>query len=468
MEFTLHDIRGARHPVDQLGRPLHDLRISVMDRCNFRCPYCMPKAQFHENYRFLKSQERLSFEEIARLARLFASLGVHKLRLTGGEPLLRANLPDLIGDLSGIPGIEDIALTTNGVLLAQHAVELQANGLKRVTVSLDTLDKEIFTRMSGGFGALEQVLQGIDAAIAAGLAPVKVNAVIERGVNDHSALDLVEHFRGTPVIVRFIEFMDVGNRNDWRPELVVPSRELAARINARWPMHPVSENYRGEVAQRWRFDDGAGEVGFISSVSQPFCGACTRARLSSEGKFYTCLFATQGLDLREALRGGATDADLLQMIRGTWLTRTDRYSELRELRRRDRRSGGPEDRDVLHRRLRIMTFSHLDADRRPTMVDVGGKTATKRTAVAEARVLFPPAVAAALRASGLRSSKGPIFDTAIIAGVMAAKRTHELIPFCHPLGIENCHIGIELEGDSRRDPMHGERAPQDGRRDGGA
>ena len=339
MEFTLHDIRGARHPVDQLGRPLHDLRISVMDRCNFRCPYCMPKSQFHENYRFLKSQERLSFEEIARLARLFANLGVQKLRLTGGEPLLRANLPDLIGDLSGIPGIEDIALTTNGVLLSQHAVELQANGLKRVTVSLDTLDKEIFTHMSGGFAALEQVLQGIDAAIAAGLAPVKVNAVIERGVNDHCALDLVEHFRGTPVIVRFIEFMDVGNRNEWRPELVVPSRELAARVNARWPMHPVSENYRGEVAQRWRFDDGAGEVGFISSVSQPFCGACTRARLSSEGKFYTCLFATKGLDLREALRSGAADADLLQMIRGIWLTRTDRYSEQRELQRRDRDPG---------------------------------------------------------------------------------------------------------------------------------
>ncbi len=339
MEFTLHDIRGARHPADQLGRPLHDLRISVMDRCNFRCPYCMPKSQFHENYRFLKSQERLSFEEIARLARLFANLGVQKLRLTGGEPLLRANLPDLIGDLSGIPGIEDIALTTNGVLLSQHAVELQANGLKRVTVSLDTLDKEIFTRMSGGFAALEQVLQGIDAAIAAGLAPIKINAVIERGVNDHSALDLVEHFRGTPVIVRFIEFMDVGNRNEWRPELVVPSRELAARVNARWPMHPVSENYRGEVAQRWRFDDGAGEVGFISSVSQPFCGACSRARLSSEGKFFTCLFATKGLDLREAQRSGAADADMLQMIRGTWLTRTDRYSEQRELLRRDRGPG---------------------------------------------------------------------------------------------------------------------------------
>jgi cyclic pyranopterin phosphate synthase len=256
------------------------------------------------------------------------------LRLTGGEPLLRANLPDLIGDLTAISGIEDIALTTNGVLLGQHAVDLHANGLRRVTVSLDTLDKDIFSRMSGGFAALDQVLHGIDAAIAAGLTPVKINSVVERGVNDHAVLDLVEHFRGKPVIVRFIEFMDVGNRNAWRPEMVVPSRELVARISARWPMHPVSENYRGEVAQRWRFDDGAGELGFISSVSQPFCGACSRARLSSEGKFYTCLFATQGLDLRAAMRAGAGDADLLNVIRGKWLGRTDRYSELRdELRR---------------------------------------------------------------------------------------------------------------------------------------
>ncbi|HEY3655432.1 MAG TPA: GTP 3',8-cyclase MoaA [Steroidobacteraceae bacterium] len=336
MESTIHDIRGADHPLDKFARPLHDLRISVMDRCNFRCPYCMPKQQFHDNYRFLKSQERLSFEEIVRLSRLFSTLGVRKLRLTGGEPLLRTNLPDLIGDLTAIPAIEDIALTTNGVLLGQHAVDLHANGLRRVTVSLDTLDKEIFARMSGGFAALDQVLHGIDAAVAAGLTPVKINAVIERGVNDHTALDLVEHFRGKAVIVRFIEFMDVGNRNAWRPEMVVPSRELAARISARWPMHPVSENYRGEVAQRWRFDDGAGELGFISSVSQPFCGACSRARLSSEGKFYTCLFATQGLDLRAAMRAGAGDADLLNLIRGKWLGRTDRYSEQRnELRRAD-------------------------------------------------------------------------------------------------------------------------------------
>jgi len=335
MTSIIHDIRGAQNPLDRLGRPLHDLRISVMDRCNFRCPYCMPKEQFHENYQFLKSRERLSFEEIVRLTKLFTGLGVRKVRLTGGEPLLRANLADLVGDLTCIPGIEDIALTTNGVLLANHAVDLHANGLKRITVSLDSLDKDIFARLSGGFGALEQVLAGIDAAIAAGMTPVKINAVLERGVNDHTALDLVEHFRGTPVIVRFIEFMDVGNRNHWRPDMVVPSRELAAQISARWPMHPVSQNYRGEVARRWRFDDGGGEVGFISSISQPFCGDCSRARLSSEGKFYTCLFAAQGIDLRAPMRDGADDAEMLRIIRGAWVGRTDRYSELREQLRRD-------------------------------------------------------------------------------------------------------------------------------------
>ena len=324
-------------PLDRLQRPLHDLRISVMDRCNFRCPYCMPKEQFHEHYRFLKSQERLSFDEIVRLARLFAALGVRKLRLTGGEPLLRANLADLVGDLTSIAGVDDIALTTNGVLLGQHAVDLHANGLRRVTVSLDTLDKEVFARLSGGFNALDQVLSGIDAAIAAGLTPVKINAVIERGVNDHTVLGLLEHFRGSPVIVRFIEYMDVGNRNQWRPEMVVPSRELAAKINECWPIHPIAENYPGEVAKRWRFEDGGGEVGFISSVSQPFCGACSRARLSSEGKFFTCLFATDGLDLRAPLRAGAGDGELLQLIRGAWSVRADRYSELRDELRLSRR-----------------------------------------------------------------------------------------------------------------------------------
>jgi len=308
---------------------MHDLRISVMDRCNFRCPYCMPRETFHERYRFLGSHERLSFDEIVRLARLFVQLGVRKLRLTGGEPLLRANLPDLIGDLTAIPGVEDVALTTNGVLLARYAGELKAAGLKRVTVSLDSLDDAVFARMSGGFGGVAEVLDGIEAARRAELTPVKVNAVVQRGVNDHTALGLVERFRGTGVIVRFIEYMDVGNRNHWSSDLVVPSRELAAQIGARWPLAPLRPDYRGEVAERYAFADGAGEVGFISSVSQPFCGDCSRARLSSDGVLYSCLFATHGTSLRDALRGGASDDALLEQIRATWSKRTDRYSELR-------------------------------------------------------------------------------------------------------------------------------------------
>ena len=316
-------------PRDTLSRPMHDLRISVMDRCNFRCPYCMPRETFHERYRFLGSHERLSFDEIVRLARLFVQLGVRKLRLTGGEPLLRANLPDLIGDLTAIPGVEDVALTTNGVLLARYAGELKAAGLKRVTVSLDSLDDAVFARMSGGFGGVAEVLDGIEAARRAELTPVKVNAVVQRGVNDHTALGLVERFRGTGVIVRFIEYMDVGNRNHWSSDLVVPSRELAAQIGARWPLAPLRPDYRGEVAERYAFADGAGEVGFISSVSQPFCGDCSRARLSSDGVLYSCLFATHGTSLRDALRGGASDDALLEQIRATWSKRTDRYSELR-------------------------------------------------------------------------------------------------------------------------------------------
>lgn len=320
----------VNHPRDTLGRPLHDLRISVMDRCNFRCPYCMPRETFHENYRFLKSSERLSFEEITRLTRLFVLLGVRKVRLTGGEPLLRPNIAELVGELTVLEGVQDVALTTNGVLLAQHAAELKANGLHRITVSLDTLDPELFKQMSGGFAERDRVLEGIKAAQDAGLTPIKINAVIERGINDHTALDLVEHFRGTGVIVRFIEYMDVGNRNRWSMERVVPSKELLQRIAERWPLHPVRENYRGEVAERYAFDDGAGEIGFISSVSNPFCGDCTRARLSSEGVFYTCLFATRGTDLRGPLRSGATDEELLDIIRATWMNRGDHYSELRQ------------------------------------------------------------------------------------------------------------------------------------------
>ena len=319
---------------DQLGRPMHDLRISVMDRCNFRCPYCMPKETFHDRYRFLRTSERLGFNEIVRVARAAVALGVRKLRLTGGEPLLRPRLAELVGELSMIDDVEDIALTTNGVLLAQHASELKANGLGRVTVSLDSLDPEVFARMSGGFGGLDDVLEGIEAAIEAGLGPVKINAVVRRGANDHTVLPLLEHFRGSPVIVRLIEYMDVGNRNEWRREEVVPSAELLRQIAARWPVTPLPGSYHGEVAKRYRYDDGAGEIGFISSVSAPFCGDCTRARLSSEGMFYTCLFAANGTDLRGALRGGASDDELVSLVRAAWNGREDRYSEMREALRR--------------------------------------------------------------------------------------------------------------------------------------
>jgi cyclic pyranopterin phosphate synthase len=321
---------GPLNPVvDQLGRPVHDLRISVMDRCNFRCPYCMPKETFHDRYRFLRATERLGFEEIVRIARAGIALGVRKLRLTGGEPLLRADLSDLVAELSILEGIEDLALTTNGVLLAQHAAELKGNGLHRVTVSLDTLDAHVFSSMSGGFGGVEQVLEGIAAALDAGLHPVKVNVVVRRGVNDHTVLPLLERFRRTPVIVRLIEYMDVGNRNAWQPHEVVPSAELLAAIRERWAVTARPGDYRGEVAERYRYDDGAGEIGFISSVSAPFCGACSRARLSSEGVLYTCLFATAGTDLRAPLRAGATDDELLDLLRGAWASRDDRYSERR-------------------------------------------------------------------------------------------------------------------------------------------
>jgi len=332
---TVVPLSRLQQPRDAFARPMHDLRISVMDRCNFRCPYCMPKEKFHEKYQFMRTAERLSFEEIVRLARAFVPLGVRKLRLTGGEPLLRANLPDLISDLNNIPGIEDVALTTNGVLLAQHAAELVAAGLKRATVSLDSLDPEVFRKMNGGLGTVEDVLNGIEHARRAGLEPIKINAVIQRGLNDHTALDLVDRFRGTGVIVRFIEYMDVGNRNDWKPELVVPSKELAARINARWAIEPLQANYRGEVAERYGFKDGNGEVGFVSSVTQPFCGDCSRARLSADGVFYTCLFATAGTSLRDVIRCGATDDELALLVRNVWTKRTDRYSELRaELRQK--------------------------------------------------------------------------------------------------------------------------------------
>ena len=305
-----------------------------MDRCNFRCPYCMPETTYGEHFNFLGNDERLSFDEIERLAGLAASLGVSKLRLTGGEPLLRPRLAELVSRLRRLEGVEDLAMTTNGVLLARYAQDLRETGLDRVTISLDTLDPAVFHRMSGGRGALEDVLAGIEAALAAGFPKgIKLNAVIQRGVNDHTALDLVERFRGSGIIVRFIEYMDVGNRNDWASDAVVPSRSLVEQINARWPLKAVTPEYAGEVAARYRFRDGIGEIGMISSVSNPFCGGCSRARLSSEGLLYTCLFATKGTDLRTPLRDGADDESLRDLLRNVWLGRADRYSEERAARR---------------------------------------------------------------------------------------------------------------------------------------
>jgi GTP 3',8-cyclase len=316
-------------PRDTLDRPLHDLRISVMDRCNFRCPYCMPRETFHEHYRFLKANERLSFEEITRLTRLFVQLGVQKVRLTGGEPLLRPNISELVGELTALEGVQDVALTTNGVLLAQHAAELKANGLHRITVSLDTLDPEIFKQMSGGFDELDRVLAGLRAASAAGLAPIKINCVVERGLNDHTLLDLIGHFRGTGIIVRFIEYMDVGSSNRWRLQDVMTAAEIIQKVNAWLPVAPIQANYPGEVAGRWRYQDGSGELGVIASVTQPFCRACTRARLATDGRLYTCLFAAAGHDLRALLRTGASDQQLVEALAGIWAGRADRYSEQR-------------------------------------------------------------------------------------------------------------------------------------------
>ncbi|MDJ0812491.1 MAG: GTP 3',8-cyclase MoaA [Woeseiaceae bacterium] len=314
---------------DALERPLHDLRISLLDRCNFRCPYCMPESEFHDAYQFLTKSERLTHDEILKIARVATSLGVSKLRLTGGEPLLDKKLPSLVNGLAQLDGVEDLALTTNAMLLAPVAQTLADAGLQRVTISLDSLDEDVFRQMSGGRGDLATVLEAIDAAEVAGLSPIKINVVVERGVNDHTILDLLDHFRGTGHIVRLIEYMDVGNRNGWRMDQVVPSRELLERVEARWPLRRVDRNYPGEVARRYEYEDGQGEIGFISSVTEPFCGSCSRARLSSDGMLYTCLFANQGTDLREPLRNGADEDELADILSRIWLQRADRYSELR-------------------------------------------------------------------------------------------------------------------------------------------
>lgn len=315
-------------PSDTLRRPLRDLRISVTDRCNFRCTYCMPKDVFGPDYRFLPRSAVLTFEEITRLARIFKGLGVEKIRLTGGEPLLRRNLERLIEMLAGL-GDLDLTLTTNGSALAQRARGLRAAGLRRVTVSLDSLDDAVFRAMNDVDFPVARVLEGIDAAAAAGLAPVKINMVVQRGVNDHTIVDMARRFKGTGHIVRFIEFMDVGSSNGWRMDDVVPSAEVVRRIDAELPLEPVDPNYFGEVAERWRYRDGSGEIGVISSVTQAFCRTCTRARLSTDGGLYTCLFATSGYDLRALLRGASTDEEIRGAIARIWTARSDRYSEIR-------------------------------------------------------------------------------------------------------------------------------------------
>ncbi len=318
---------------DRFGRPLRDLRISVTDRCNWRCPYCMPAEIFGERYEFMPKPEVLTFEEIERLAGIFVDLGVTKLRITGGEPTVRAELPKLISRLARIrtpEGAEtDLTLTTNGFLLAKMAQELKDGGLRRVTVHLDSLDEETFKKMSGRPYGPQKTLEGIEAAARVGLSPVKVNCVVQRGMNDGQLVDMARHFKGTGHILRFIEFMDVGTRNAWNMKQVVPARDIFEQVNAVFPLDPADPKYRGEVAERYLYRDGTGEIGIIASVSKPFCGDCTRARLTTDGRLVTCLFASKGKDLKTPMRSGASDDDLRDIITGVWSKRTDRYSELR-------------------------------------------------------------------------------------------------------------------------------------------
>lgn len=313
---------------DTLGRPLRDLRISVTDRCTFRCPHCMPR-DVYDGHEYLPRSEILTYAEIERIARVTAGLGVRKIRLTGGEPLLRRDLAILVAALTGIDGIEDLALTTNGHLLAARAADLAAAGLDRITVSLDALDDAAAAAMSDTDVPVATILEAMDEAERVGLGPVKINTVVRRGWNDDQILPIVERFRGTGRTVRFIEFMDVGTTNRWDETEVVPSRDLLAAISARWPVEPVERSHPGEVAETYRFVDGEGTIGFISSVSQPFCADCSRLRLSAAGSIYTCLFATDGTDLKQPIRSGATDDDLAGIVTGVWRDRTDRYSEVR-------------------------------------------------------------------------------------------------------------------------------------------
>ena len=314
---------------DTLHRPLRDLRISVTDRCNFRCVYCMPKEVFGRDFQFLPPGMLLTFEEITRLARIFIALGVEKVRITGGEPLVRRDVEKLIAMLSALDGLRDLTLTTNGSLLAKKASALKDAGLRRVTVSLDSLDDAVFKAMNDVDFPVARVLEGIEAASAVGLDPIKINVVVKRGVNDHCLVDMARYFHGTGHILRFIEYMDVGATNGWRLDDVVPAAEIIQKISAELPLEPVDPNYSGEVARRYRYTDGGGEIGVIASVTQPFCGACTRARLSSEGKLYTCLFASHGHDLRALLRQDKSDEEIAALVGGIWTNRRDRYSELR-------------------------------------------------------------------------------------------------------------------------------------------
>jgi len=314
---------------DTLARPLKDLRISVLDRCNLRCTYCMPEESLHARGVFLRPQYLLSDGEIELLVRVFAGLGVHKVRLTGGEPLLRPGFVELVNRISSVEGITDLALTTNAVLLPRHAVALKEAGLNRITVSLDSLDEAIFRQMAGDRGSVKEVLEGMEAAEQAGFLNMKINTVVQRDVNDHTVVDLVGHFRNSGHTVRLIEFMDVGNVNHWNRELVVPSADLLKRIHDRWPLQPVAKQPAGETARRYAFTDGAGEVGFISSITEPFCGDCTRARITAEGLFYSCLFSARGTVLRDKIREGMGADELTEVIRELWTKRADRYSELR-------------------------------------------------------------------------------------------------------------------------------------------
>jgi cyclic pyranopterin phosphate synthase len=314
-------------PLDRLGRPLHDLRVSVTDRCNFRCVYCMPREVFGRDFQFLERAQLLTFEEIERLVRIFVAAGVEKIRLTGGEPLVRRDLHRLVAGIAAIPGVRDLTLTTNGSLLARQAAALADAGMRRVTVSLDSLDDEVFRRMNDADFPVARVLEGIAAAEAAGLLPLKINMVVRRGLNEESILPMARHFRAGGHILRFIEYMDVGHSNGWRLDDVVPAAEIVAAIDHEMPLELVPPNYPGEVADRWRYRDGGGEVGVIASVTQPFCRDCTRARLSAEGTLYTCLFAVDGHDLRTPLRAGASDDALAARLSTTWGLRTDRYSE---------------------------------------------------------------------------------------------------------------------------------------------